>query len=55
MDKRPTFQTRAEPLGPMAKCKHCGVLSLAEAMACEEGDCTIINWRVPLKAGKEQE
>jgi len=38
--------TSAGDIGPMARCEHCGVLSAAEAMACEEGDCKITDWRV---------
>ena len=36
-------------LGPMARCQHCGVLSVDEALACEEGDCRITDWHVPVK------
>lgn len=41
-------------LGPMAKCAHCGVLSVDEAMACEMGDCKIVDWHVGAKPKKPQ-
>lgn len=33
--------------GRMAKCAHCGVLSFDEALACEMGDCQIVDWDYP--------
>lgn len=32
----------------MARCKHCGIVSVDEALACELGDCTITAWHVPV-------
>lgn len=37
-------------LGPMARCQHCGVLSVDEALACEMGDCHITDWHVPVSS-----
>jgi hypothetical protein len=42
----------SKELGPLAKCKHCGVLSVAEALACEMGDCKIVDWHVPTSKPK---
>lgn len=36
-------------IGPLAKCALCGVLSVTEALACEMGDCKIVNWHVPIR------
>jgi hypothetical protein len=36
-------------IGPLAKCALCGVLSVTEALACEMGDCKIVNWHVPIQ------
>lgn len=41
-------------LGPMSRCRHCGVLSVDEALACEEGDCAITDWYVPIKKRKRR-
>jgi len=45
-------KTATTDIGPMAKCAHCGVLSVAEALACECGDCQIVDWRVPVTPKK---
>ena len=36
-------------MGPLAKCTHCGVLSVDEALACEMGDCQIVDWHVSVR------